>query len=317
VNLETQKLSGDILLAATGNRLLRPAPDTQDMTKIAVIFCEENPLPDEEYRYLAQFKAVITGSTWNQQILTDHGLPCYRVIQGVDTDLFRYQPKRRLRDRFVVFSGGQLVYRKGQDLLLKAFSIFAQKRPEALLMTAWRSPWEGADLTHTINASRVCGPFVALPDMRQAIKNWVVANGVPAGQFIELGAVPNRLMPDIYREVDLAVFPNRCEGGTNLVAMEALSAGVKCAISCNTGHLDIISRSNCTPLTRQKPIQGLPNCHMDGWGESDVDEIIDVLERAYAGTLPLDVCSIRGSMQHQTWERAISQLLTEVELIAG
>jgi glycosyltransferase involved in cell wall biosynthesis len=306
----------DVMLCAMGNQVVRQ-PNAQTMTEIAVIFCEANPLPESEYRKLADFRAVITGSDWNHRLLCDRGLFCQRVMQGVDTDLFRYQAKRRFRDRFVVFSGGQLVYRKGQDLLLKAFSIFAQRHADALLITTWRAPWEGREITSSINAARICRPFVPETDMHQAIVNWILANGVAENQFIALGPVANRLMPEVYRESDLAVFPNRCEGGTNLVAMEALSSGVRCAISANTGHLDIIYRDNCIPLLRQKPITDGLNARMLEWGESDVEEILDVMQRAYDGTLPLNVADIRGSMHQHTWENTISQLLTEVEILQG
>ena len=58
-------------------------------------------------------------------------------------------------------------------------------------------------------------------------------------------------MPEVLREVDVAVFPNRCEGGTNLVAMEALASGLTCILSKNTGHLDLIRADNCLPLATQ------------------------------------------------------------------
>lgn len=304
----------DVMLSAMGNQMIRQ-PNAETMTEIGVIFCEANPLPDSEYRKLREFRAIITGSSWNQQILSEHDIFCRCVIQGVDPDLFRYQPKRRFRDRFVVFSGGQLVYRKGQDLLLKAFSIFAPRHPEALLITTWRAPWEGREITSSINASRLCQPFVPETDMHRAIVAWILANGIQQNQFIALGPVSNRLMPEVFREVDLAVFPNRCEGGTNLVAMEALSSGVRCAISMNTGHLDIIYPNNCIALARQQPITNGLNARMQDWGESDVEEILNVLERAYAGTLPLNVSDIRDSMRSFTWEQAISHLLAEIEVL--
>ena len=47
-------------------------------------------------------------------------------------------------------------------------------------------------------------------------------------------------MPDVLRRADVALFPNRCEGGTNLVAMEAAAVGVPVVLSANTGHLDVI-----------------------------------------------------------------------------
>lgn len=44
---------------------------------------------------------------------------------------------------------------------------------------------------------------------------------------------------DVLLRADAAVFPNRQEGGTNLVAMEALGCGVPCIISNRTGQADI------------------------------------------------------------------------------
>jgi len=68
------------------------------------------------------------------------------------------------------------------------------------------------------------------------ILKWVLRNGVKSEKIIFLDVTPNRLMPEVFREVDLAVFPNRCEGGANLVAMEAFAYGLSCLILQNTGH---------------------------------------------------------------------------------
>ncbi len=47
------------------------------------------------------------------------------------------------------------------------------------------------------------------------MEKWAAENGVPSDQFIDLGMKPNEEMPNYLRDMDLAVFPNRCEGGTN------------------------------------------------------------------------------------------------------
>jgi glycosyltransferase involved in cell wall biosynthesis len=87
----------------------------------------------------------------------------------------------------------------------------------------------------------------------------------------------------VLREMDVALFPNRAEGGTNLVAMECMACGVPTILSANTGHLDLIEDGNCYPLTQQAPVagQGAGVGPVPGWGESDVEEILDALERAY------------------------------------
>ena len=47
-------------------------------------------------------------------------------------------------------------------------------------------------------------------------------------------------MPKYLISSDTALFPNRCESGTNLVAMEAMAAGIPVILSNNSGHLDLI-----------------------------------------------------------------------------
>ena len=300
--------ANDVLLTALGNSVKKKNTDV-DAQEIGVIFFEANPLPKESISSLNDFKAIITGSTWNQQQLERCGVKSELVIQGVDTDLFRPLNKKFLKDHFVVFSGGKLEFRKGQDIALKAFSIFARNHKDALLISCWRSPWEN-QVSSTINHSYLCTPLDPQKDMGKAITNWVLSNGVKPEQHVDLGAISNQLMPEVFREVDLAVFPNRAEGGTNLVAMEAISAGVHCAISSNTGHLDLIKHCQCTPLTQQSPVLTHSKTPCIDWGESSVDELVEVLESAYQARLEgLNKSTISSSIQNFTWGNSIKNLL--------
>ena len=276
------------------------------------MFFEANPLKKEQVDEIWGFDRIVVGSSWNRDALRDMGIASRLVFQGVDTDLFRPLRKRLFKDRFVIFSGGKLEFRKGQDLVLKAFSQFSKRHSDALLVTAWRSPEEQKWFS-SINLSKICEPIVQQQDVKAAIENWIRANGVDARQFICLEAVPNRLMPEIFREVDLAIFPNRCEGGTNLVAMEALSSGVTCAISANTGHLDIIKFDNCLALKDQKTVDELPSSS-EGWGESNVEEILEAMEKIYTSNDFLDADKIRTSVADMSWETSIGNLLSEISL---
>jgi glycosyltransferase involved in cell wall biosynthesis len=211
----------------------------------------EKPLSRDAIERARRYELIITGSTWNEEVLRGHGIENVRILQGVDPTLYHPAPRLGLYpDRFLIFSGGKAERRKGQDIVVKAFRIFAERHPDAMLVTAWHSPWPtlraGMDLDLSAVAERV----------------------------IDIGAVPNAHMPAIYRECDVALFPNRAEGGTNLVAMECLACGLPAILSANTGHLDLIGRHGVLPLTNQQ-------LSADGWGESDVEEILDALERAY------------------------------------
>ena len=75
------------------------------------------------------------------------------------------------------------------------------------------------------------------------------------------------------------------QGGTNLVAMEALASGVPTILSYNSGHRDIANESYCFPLYRQArpaPMRYPPQVRgYEGWGETDVDELVEQLEFVY------------------------------------
>jgi glycosyltransferase involved in cell wall biosynthesis len=89
-------------------------------------------------------------------------------------------------------------------------------------------------------------------------------------------------MPSVLCECDVAVFPNRCEGGTNLVAMECMACGVPTYVSANTGHKDLIDLLGCNALGTQKPVKPTEGMKtLQDWGESDVDEVVAALEYVY------------------------------------
>jgi len=238
----------------------------------------ENPnFSQDQISSVSDISKIITGSKWNERILSEHGVSNVEtVLQGVDPTLFHPAPRSGImRDKFLIFSGGKLEVRKGQDLVLSAFRIFSERHPEAMLVTAWHSPWPEA--ASSLNLSKRCAPIGFDSNGQVDVGGWARVNGIAAHQIIDLGPVANALMPQILREMDVAVFPNRAEGGTNLVAMECMACGVPTILSNNTGHLDLIEEGNCYALTRQSPIMG-----MAGWGESDVEEIVEQLERVWS-----------------------------------
>ena len=74
-----------------------------------------------------------------------------------------------------------------------------------------------------------------------AISPWLEVNGIPRSNVCLLPCVVNRQLPHLIKQADVAVFASRCEGGTNLMAMETLACGVPTLISANTGHLDLLA----------------------------------------------------------------------------
>lgn len=240
-------------------------------------FEDANIRPDSIERCQA-YRLVVAGSSWNRSVLTDLGLRnAISVPQGIDTRIFQPGAKTGLfGDRFTVFSGGKLERRKGQDLVLRAFKVLRQRHDDVVLMTAWHSPWD-ATAARGMSGLPDIAPIPLRDGKDVDVEGWAAANAIPAGAVHDLGRVPNSLMASIYREMDVAVFANRCEGGTNLVAMEAMACGVPAIVSANTGHLDLILPGTCLALSRQDDRDG----NGSGWRESAVDEIVEHLESLY------------------------------------
>jgi glycosyltransferase involved in cell wall biosynthesis len=306
-----ERLDG-IVLHAMGNqfdRQKRPRDGRRSGEVTGcVVFFEHTHLP-EAAAFCADYELVITGSTWCEQVLLAAGpRNVATVIQGVDPALFHPGPGGGALDgRFAVFSGGKLEYRKGQDLVLLAFRAFAERHPEAVLVTAWQSPFPAA--ARSLADRPGLAPVQLTEDGQVDVVGWAVANGLRAEQIIDLGTVAHHQMGHVLREVDVGLFPNRCEGGTNLVAMECMACGVPSIVADNSGQRDLVATGAPYALTRQRPIAE-PGTGSDGWGESDIEEIVEMLEAVWRDRA---AASARGAacaraMAAWSWRNQIARL---------
>jgi tetratricopeptide (TPR) repeat protein/glycosyltransferase involved in cell wall biosynthesis len=301
------------MLRALGNGLhISPSSAAVNAPRnVGVVFFESTDLDRGAIERAKRFDRIIAGSTWNAEVLRAHGLDnVVTVLQGIDATAFKARPRKaRRHDRFVVFSGGKLEYRKGQDIVVAAFREFVRRHPEAKLMIAWHNHWP-----QTMNEVSTAGHVRGVPTVvggRADMTRWLEQNGIPAASVIDLGLRGNAEMASLIADADVALFTNRAEGGTNLVAMECLAAGVPTILSANTGHLDLIDDSRCFALRRQGASRPTPSFRgVDGWGESSVDEAVAALERVHGDP---DEASRRASnaavwMRGLSWDAQIDKL---------
>lgn len=306
------------VLQPVGNAM-RWGHEIQGTPDLGVTFFENTFLDAEAILRGQSLARLITGSKWADGILRELGFAktalCY---QGIDPRLYFHAPgaKRKYKGRFVVFSGGKLEFRKGQDIALEGFKRFHAKHPEAMLLTAWQNPWPEAAANITRGAYAICAPQPG-DGLPLDIEGWVQAHGLPAGAHQDIGFLAHGLLPDLMREADVALMTSRAESGTNLVAMEALALGLPTILAANTGHLDLIETVPCLALSRQAPVTPLmAEDGVVGWGDSDPDEIADLLERSYDRQSEMAQMGAEAAraMQDWSWEKRMDQMISALDL---
>lgn len=300
------------LLDPLGNGLV-PLNDWRGAKTIGRCIFEDTDLRQLE-RKLAKYDCLLTASRWNRDLLAAaSGRPVELIHEGIDHALFFPGPRSGLFDggRFHVFCGGKIEYRKAQDLVLKAFAIFAARHPDAVLVTAWHSPFA----KHSLGFRGI----LEHPLQRHAsgrgidVVGWAEANGVARRNIIDLGPLDNPALPGILREMDCALQVSRAEACTNLPAKEAMACGIPVVLAANTGVLDLIDDDNCLALREQGAVAPeLAGCGVDGWGESRVEDIVEALERLYADSALRRRIGQRGAAwiveRQRTWREHARQL---------
>jgi glycosyltransferase involved in cell wall biosynthesis len=284
---------------------------------LGIIFFENTQLSSNAVTASKEYQLILAGSSWNCQVLRKNGIEHVETfLQGIDPTLFRpARPAFTTGQPFLIYSGGKLEYRKGQDITVAAFRKFRQRHSDAILVTTWHNSWP-----KTIAGIERRGHVTGRPQVDAQghldVTTWLEGNGVPRQAIHDVGLVPNHLMPSVYNQVSVAVLPNRCEGGTNLVAMECLACGVPTILSANTGHLDLVDERHCYPLVKQSPVQPFPPFNgTEGWGESDVDEVVEMLERVYQNRAEAErrgAAAVRF-MQDWSWKKRFEELLRHLE----
>lgn len=310
------RTSADLALSALGN--VATSPRCLAQHQAAVTFFERSALDDGYVKRLDPYEVVVTGSHWNQRVLERSGFDRgVRVLQGVDTS--RFNPTRipRLFQRpLVVFSGGKLEARKGQDLVMRAFQLVLKQIPDALLIACWSNV--GNVGLGTIGD---CEGIVGAPDQGndKELKSWLDANGLPERNVYVPPLLVNSQMPSLIKQADAALFLSRCEGGTNLMAMECLACGIPTLISGNTGHLDLqaMAMEHCLTLPRSQRavqgdyLQGYGGDPAGDWGETEPEAVAEQLLEIASQR---EAWGLRGqqgaaAMPDLSWRRSMADLL--------
>lgn len=276
------QLSGVTLHSVAGHHFAPTFPDAWDRINIGYCFFESEIVA---YRFIPEaskrWDYIVAGSSWCEYHLRIAGMDrTSTILQGIDPAVFSPMPPRPDDGRFIVFSGGKFEFRKGHDLVIAAMRIFMERHPDAWLACAWHNHWpasirtmEQTGLIRFDYRDQPCEEFFPLV-LRE--------NGIPLDRVVLYPVLDNRQMRQAYAASDAGLFPNRCEGGNNMVMCEYMACGRPVIASSMTGHMDVVSASNALCLTHYEPVLAVAGGAPAGvWFEASVNETVALLEIAY------------------------------------
>jgi glycosyltransferase involved in cell wall biosynthesis len=304
------------LLTAVQDLAMNPLPFAEKLRgtrTVGYTFFENSRLPADALTKAARYDHLAAGSTTCAERLVAAGLPSVStVIQGIDPTVFCPAPveRRYFRDQFVIFSGGKLELRKGQDVVVRAVQLLQAKYRDVLLVTAWNNPWPAT--ARSMAMSRLTRFAPTTDDPVKMVEEYLALNGIDLRRTVNLPPRPNTTMARVYKQTDVGLFPNRCEGGTNLVLMEYMACGKPAIASFSSGHRDILTAENSLPLRQLTPValqQG--NETVAVWDEPQLDEVVAALEFAYLHRDRLLPLARRAGedLQQRTWRHTAQDFL--------
>jgi len=274
------------------------ATDRTDIRRAGLVVIEDlSCLTPEAVDYLKGLDARIAPSQWVADALAAVGIPDVPVaVQGYDERVWIPRNVARVAARVMlptphtgpfIFSGGKLEFRKGQDIVVAAFRQVLETYPDAVLVTAWDNPWP-----QTMDGIWLAGHVKGVPAIRQGkadVIGWLVANGIPADSVVDVGKVNPLELSAIVRSCDVGVFPNRCEGATNMVLVEALASGLPCVAT--VGHGQGMLTDAVWPMASRGQVPrgcrlfGTQDLTADGWTEADPTDVAQAVREALDATV--------------------------------
>jgi glycosyltransferase involved in cell wall biosynthesis len=300
--------NADVVFMPLADHDFNPITPARGKINLAYTFFEY-PLGLNAAVNAAKYDVVFAGSTWCMERMRERGIANTKLlIQGVDRDIFKATPPRAFDGQFRIFSGGKFEYRKGQDLVIAAFAQFIKERsesieyPEAHLVCSWFNPWP--QLIQTVWLS----PFIKTPAITNAARKEDIfsdtlrRNGLRSEQFTILPQLPQARLAAEMANTDVGLFPNRCEGGTNLVLMEYASCGRKVIANVATGHHDIAPAVSYRLHTTEDS---------NHWAVHTIDDIVSKLEQAFESRFEREHWSMSPYRCEWTWAAAAEKILQE------
>lgn len=275
----------------------------------------ENELTERSIENSKRYDLIIAGSTWGRDKLKEKGILNNEVlVQGIDPELFYPIKEEKGGDSFCIFSGGKFEFRKGQDIILAALKIIQARHKNIILINTWFNY-----LSETM-ATMARSPHIKYEikgrTWQEMMNHIYRLNGLDPERIITCPVISHTGLRQIFAHTDIGVFPNRCEGGTNLALMEYMACGKPVIAANATGHKDVVNEDNAILLNN------LGDIFLDDeegrtvaiWKEPDLEELVETIEYAYRHREKIRDIGKNGArdLKEYTWEKSADRLLSLV-----
>ena len=313
---DNMNLNGKLFQALTGVDFIAMFENARGKENFGYTFFE-NELTSLSVENAKKYNLVLAGSTWCRNRMLEKGITnCDVLIQGIDPHLFYPITEEKEDKNFVIFSGGKFELRKGQDLVLRAVKILQEKYQDIILINCWYNKWPAS--TQLMGYSRFIRFEYQNKPWRELMNRTYVINGLDPNRIHTCDLVSNEKQREIFKNTDIGVFPNRCEGGTNLVFMEYMACG-KPVIAANTsGHKDIVTTQNALLLNELSDINitGPNDKLIARWQEPSLDELVAQIEYAYHHREEIKKLGQKAGedLKAYTWSQSAQKLLEIMDL---
>jgi glycosyltransferase involved in cell wall biosynthesis len=186
--------------------------------------------------------------------------------------------------------------------------VFMERHRDAWLSCSWTNQWPFS------LATMAASPYIVYrhdeTDFLTLPQRTILANGLDPARVMAHPLVDNSGMREIFAASHLGLFPNRCEGGNNMVMCEYMACSRTVIASDNSGHADIINADIAYPLSRYRPmVVGFRGPKTAVWEEPVLEEVIERLEDAYRHRedLTRKGALAAADMERLSWEGAARQ----------
>lgn len=148
------------------------------------------------------------------------------------------------------------------------------------------------------------------------MNNLLIKNGIDVSKVLTYELINNKELRTFYEQTDVGLFPNRCEGGTNLVLMEYMACAKPVIASYNSGHKDVLNEENSYMIKEMGDGKIYSGTELwADWDEPSLDETVALLEHAYNNRDELrKKGKIAGEfMKDFTWKKSAESLVKIIE----